>query len=84
MARREVVQVIDTTRDAASTAQCCYVADVSWRWKAEGTNVTCPGPDKRTSRAEFRWAEHDGWHLFNFSDGDPKKPTLIFVKPIRP
>jgi hypothetical protein len=80
MARREVVQVLSTTRGAASLAQTYYEAQISWRWKAEGINATCPDPDKRTSRAEFRWAEHDGWHLFNFSDGDPTKPKLIFVK----
>jgi hypothetical protein len=61
--KRTVLEVTNLARNADSEADCCYAAEVDWRWEAEG-NVSCSANSKRfRSHVEFRY--RDKWEFFS-------------------
>ena len=61
--RRTVLQLLNLGRNADSEADCCYGAEVEWRWEPEG-GVKCPANTKSfRSHVEFRYDNE--WSFFS-------------------
>ena len=61
--RRTVIDVRGLERKADSEADCCYVAEVEWQWRAESGEACLPGALPFRSYAEFRFGNR--WRFFS-------------------
>lgn len=65
--RRMVLELVNLARNPDSEADCCYGAEVDWRWEPEG-DVNCTVKTRQfRSHVEFRFG--DQWEFFSLYGG---------------